>query len=198
MTIIILNPGTPNTPGVQPTRLSRQQNPPRCTRCHHPSSYSQQVPPGQQCSQGAPGAGATAKEPPTPTRARPRDASLRSLLSSQRPRRSYPGPGPMGTPLPHVQHNKLIIQDCPLGFQENKGIDTLLTPMQTQLRPPFPDKAFRSHIPVSRKQEAKNDTIQAILHLYNRNMDTLRDVPHSDRCGILAKSSIRLLLPPLP
>ena len=104
-----------------------------------------------------------------------------------------------------VQHNKLVLLDCQNGLRDNKGIDALFTPLDTQLRPPFPDTAFRKHMREI-KEQAKIDTIQALLHLLDRNMDTLQDMfpaargagpyePRLEKGLTMAKASISRIHP---
>ena len=104
-----------------------------------------------------------------------------------------------------VQHNKLVLLDCQNGLRDNKGIDALFTPLDMQLRPPFPDTAFRKHMQEI-KEQAKIDTIQALLHLLDRNMDTLQEMfpavrgvgpyePWLERGLTLAKASISCIHP---
>ena len=104
-----------------------------------------------------------------------------------------------------VQHNKHVLLDCQNGLRENKGIDALLTPLDTQLRPPFPDTAFRRHMREI-KEQTKNDIVQALLHLYDRNQDTLNEIfpairgvgpcePRLERGLTLAKKAISRIHP---
>ena len=104
-----------------------------------------------------------------------------------------------------VQHNKLVLLDCQNGLRDNKGINALFTLLDTQLRPPFPDTAFRRHMREI-KEQAKIDTIQALLHLLDRNMDTLQEMfpavrgvgsyePQLERGLTLTKASISHIHP---
>ena len=104
-----------------------------------------------------------------------------------------------------VQHNKLVLLDCQNGLRDNKGIDALFTPLDTQLRPPFPDTVFGKH-KREIKEQAKIDTIQALLHLLDRNMDTLQEMfptvrgagryePRLEKGLTMAKASISCIHP---